>query len=115
LKRAKDQIGSMHKVKRAKGPAVWIWRRRVIDAAGIVRHPAATVGTVAEMPTKKAAWTLSQEKRAAVLSGEVAGPKFRELVERINARIRPTYATQDLAQTKAALSASFFRFGVTCH
>jgi integrase len=82
LKRAKDQIGSRHKVKRAKGPAVWIWRRRVIDAAGVVRHPAVTVGTVAEMPTKKAAWDLSQEKRTTVLSGEAAGPKFRELVER---------------------------------
>jgi hypothetical protein len=34
------------------------------------------------MPTKKAAWTLSQGKRAAVLSGDAAGPKFRELVER---------------------------------
>ena len=81
MKRTNDNIGSMHRKPRKRGPAVWVWRRRAVDAMGIERHSSVIVGPVTELPTEKHAWAASSEQRRRLLEQE-RGMTFSKLIER---------------------------------
>jgi integrase len=71
----------MHKKPRKRGPAIWVWRRRFVDAMGIERNSSVIVGPITELPTEKHAWAASQEQRRTLLEKE-HGTTFRNLIER---------------------------------
>lgn len=81
MKRAKNRVRCVYLKKKAKGPDLWVWRRRLEDSAGIVRHCSTVLGTVVELPTVKHAGL----KRDELLGREAAaidrGPTVRDAVE----------------------------------
>ncbi len=71
----------MHLKLRKRGPNVWVWRRRIIDAMGVERNPSVMIGPVTELPTQKHAWAASQEQRHALLEQE-RGVTLKDFIER---------------------------------
>lgn len=74
----------MRKKPRKRGTAVWVWRRRVVDAMGIERNLSVIVGTVREPPTEKHAWAASERQRQCAIEKEQA-LTLRNIVERYKA------------------------------
>jgi integrase len=81
LKRTSDKVGSMHRKLRKRGPAVWVWRRRIIDAMGIERNSSVIIGPVTELPTERHAWAASLEQRSSLIENE-RGVILSNLIER---------------------------------
>jgi len=77
LKRTQQDVGTITRVRRSKGPDVWAWRVYLKDDLGIVHKKCFILGTVQEWPTKTHAWKDSCAKREALL-----GETFGRLIER---------------------------------
>jgi integrase len=56
LNRPRYQHGFFSRHKRKKGPEVWVYRWREIDAGGKLKAKALVIGSVKQYPTETAAW-----------------------------------------------------------
>lgn len=77
MKRTRQQIGTIVRKERSKGPDVWVWRVYRTDELGIVRKRSFLLGSVEDWPTKAHAWKGTAERRKGLL-----GETFGNLVER---------------------------------
>jgi integrase len=63
LKRPRYQHGYFSRHERKKGPSVWVYRWRDIDAKGKPKMRALVIGTVKQYPTESAAWKAASTLR----------------------------------------------------
>jgi len=77
LKRTQQNIGTITRKKRSRGPDIWVWRVYLKDDLEIIRKKSFILGTIQEWPTKAHAWKGSSERRQALLGGT-----FGKLIER---------------------------------
>ncbi len=67
--------------QRKKGPEVWVYRWRDIDAKGKPKMRALVIGSVKQYPTETAAWKAVSTLRLDV-TGRTSGPCDDEIAER---------------------------------
>ena len=66
MKRPRYQHGFFSKIRRKKGPNVWLYRWREVDPKGKPQMRSLVIGTVKEYKTESAAWTAVETLRLNV-------------------------------------------------
>ena len=83
--RPRYQHGFFSRIKRKKGPEVWIYRWREADGSGKPKMRSQVIGSVTQYPTEKAAWaavgTLRLDINYETLRPEGRPQTFEELAK----------------------------------
>ena len=82
MKRTQQDVGTIIRKKKARGPDIWVWRFYEVDEMGITRKRSVMLaGDAEEWPTEAHAWQGSREFRYQRME-QSCGQSFGALVKR---------------------------------
>ena len=95
MRRTQQDVGTVVRKKRARGPDVWVWRFYEVDDLGITRKRSVMLaGNVEKWPTEAHAWQASREFRSLRMQ-QSSGESFGLLVRRYMQEAMPErYSTR---------------------